>query len=110
METTDRGRRTAMRTKAGAPALLALAAVVLPGCGGGYGGSSSASGSSSSSSRMLRNADSDLGTIVVDADGRTVYVSDDDDPGSGKSTCTGDCTAQWPPVEAGAGAPSGDGV
>jgi predicted lipoprotein with Yx(FWY)xxD motif len=105
-----------MRTKAGAPALLALAAVVLTGCGGAYGGSSSGSGSSasgsgsSSSSGMLRTADSELGTIVVDADGRTVYVSDDDDPGSGKSACTGDCAAQWPPVEAGAGAPSGDGV
>jgi len=59
---------------------------------------------------MLRTADSDLGTIVVDADGRTVYVSDGDDPGSGKSSCTGGCAAQWPPVEAGAGAPSGDGV
>ena len=38
---------------------------------------------SSASDAVLTTADSDLGTIVVDADGRTVYVFDKDTAGSG---------------------------
>lgn len=49
-----------------------------------------------------------LGKIVVDGNGRTVYVFDNDT--SGKSTCYDDCAAKWPPVPAGEGSPELDGV
>ena len=109
-----------MRRTAGAPALLALAALVLSGCGGGYGGgtgssgsspASTATGSSSSSAAgaTLKTADSDLGTVVVDSTGMTVYVVDKDQPGSGKSSCSGDCLTKWPAVVAD-GQPRADGV
>ena len=45
--------------------------------------SSSSADGSSASDAVLTTADSDLGTIVVDADGRTVYVFDKDTAGSG---------------------------
>lgn len=56
----------------------------------------------------LAVAESPLGGIVVDGEGNTLYLFDNDE-GSGESTCEGDCAANWPPftvegdVEAGAG-------
>lgn len=38
----------------------------------------------------------DLGDIVVDGAGVTVYVFDNDTDGT--STCTGECETNWPPV------------
>jgi len=52
-------------------------------------------------------ADSDFGEIVVDAEGRTLYLFDPDE--GGKSTCYDDCEASWPPLLVD-GSPSGDGV
>lgn len=52
----------------------------------------------------------DLGTVVVDGSGRTVYVFDKDTADPPKSNCEGDCAAMWPPVEAGSGTPELDGV
>src|SRR5215213_5967514 len=110
-----------MRSTAGAAALVAVV-LGLAGCGGGYGGSSAGSGSSSaagsgsssaeggSGGATLRTADSDLGEIVVDADGKTVYVFDKDEPGAGKSNCSGKCTDNWPPVVADSPEPTADGV
>lgn len=46
----------------------------------------------------LMTADSSLGEIVVDADGMTVYMFDNDTQGSGMSTCEGDCATNWPVV------------
>lgn len=37
-----------------------------------------------------------LGSILVDADGMTLYVFTRDEPGT--STCTGGCAAAWPPL------------
>ena len=100
-----------MRTTAGTPALLALATLLLAGCGGGGGGETSTGGDSSAAAdATLHTADSDLGDIVVDADGRTVYVFDEDEPGSGASACSGDCLEQWPPVVAEDEEPTADGV
>jgi predicted lipoprotein with Yx(FWY)xxD motif len=59
---------------------------------------------------VLATADSDLGTIVVDASFRTVYYFDEDTAGSGTSACSGDCLEKWPPVTADAGSPEVDGV
>jgi predicted lipoprotein with Yx(FWY)xxD motif len=51
---------------------------------------------------------SGLGKVVVDGNGRTVYVFDKDT--SGKSNCEGDCLAMWPAVAAGDGTPQLDGI
>jgi predicted lipoprotein with Yx(FWY)xxD motif len=104
-------RTTSIRAAAAVLGLFLLAAC--GSSGGGYG-SSSGSGSSSSSggtaNAVLKTADSDLGEIVVDADGRTVYVFDKDTAGSGKSACSGDCLAKWPAVTADSDEPAVDGV
>jgi len=103
-------RTTSIRAAAAVLGLFLLAAC--GSSGGGYG-SSSGSGSSSSASTadaVLKTADSDLGKIVVDADGRTVYVFDKDTAGSGKSVCSGDCLAKWPAVTADSDDPAVDGV
>lgn len=101
---------SSIRRGAAALALLALA-----GCGSSTNGSASSSSASSSTSAatsnaVLATASSGLGTIVVDADGRTVYVFDKDTPGSGMSACSGDCAAKWLAVTAESDSPKVDGV
>jgi predicted lipoprotein with Yx(FWY)xxD motif len=36
--------------------------------------------------------------VLVDANGMTVYTFDKDSVNSGKSTCSGRCAENWPPV------------
>lgn len=55
---------------------------------------------------VLTAGSSDLGEIVTDGDGNTVYVFDMDE--EGVSNCTGDCADAWPPVTGEVSA--GDGV
>ena len=107
-----------MRWTTAAPALAA--ALLLSGCGGAGDAATAApsqepaAGTSSSAPAPAENAlatgDSDLGRVVVDADGRTVYVFAEDEPGSGGSACTGGCAATWPAVPAGDDAPTSVGV
>lgn len=52
-------------------------------------------------------ADSDLGPILVDESGTTLYVFDNDDVDT--SACADDCLATWPPLEA-TDVVAGDGV
>jgi predicted lipoprotein with Yx(FWY)xxD motif len=103
-------RRTSILT-----AGLAAGLVVLGACGSDEGERSGARadstpGTSAAGEAVLATAESDLGTIVVDADGRTVYVFDKDTPGSGESSCTGDCLAAWPPVTTDSDSPAAEGV
>lgn len=104
-----------MRTTGWTTTITALAAgLLLTGCGGG-GETATAEPPASSSppeaaAPALATADSDLGEIVVDAEGRTVYVFDEDEPGSGESACTGECAGTWPAVEAADDAPTADGL
>jgi predicted lipoprotein with Yx(FWY)xxD motif len=108
-------------------AVLALALVGVTGCapttsdsGSGAGGETSDtddrygsedSGGSADTTGIasLTTAESELGTIVVDDRGLTVYVFDQDTQGSGSSSCSGACLSNWPPVTAGE-APALDGV
>jgi predicted lipoprotein with Yx(FWY)xxD motif len=46
----------------------------------------------------VMTASSDLGTILVDGTGMTLYLFTKDTQGSGQSTCEGDCLAAWPPL------------
>lgn len=58
----------------------------------------------------LMVTDSSLGEIVVDAEGMTVYMFDNDTQGSGTSSCEGQCAENWPAVTTEADAPAVDGV
>ena len=107
-----------MRTTSIRAAAAVLGLFVLTSCGSnsnGNGNDTASGGGSSSSSEssadaVLKTADSDLGDIVVDAQGRTVYVFDKDTAGDGKSVCSGDCLAKWPAVTADSDKPAVDGV
>ena len=100
-------------------------------CGGGDGGGASSTGSAATSSAetsgapteapnatatsddtaagqtvTVMTAETDLGTILVDGAGMTLYLFTNDTPGV--STCEGGCLAAWPPL---LGTPrAGDGV
>jgi predicted lipoprotein with Yx(FWY)xxD motif len=59
-------------------------------------------------SATVMTASSDLGTILVDGQGMTLYLFTKDTQGSGESTCEGECLAAWPAL---LGEPkAGDGV
>jgi predicted lipoprotein with Yx(FWY)xxD motif len=100
--------------------VLAAGVLVLSACGSDDGGDTSSSGSTTSSassssspatsSAALMTADTDLGNIVVDGKGMTVYMFDKDTKGSGKSNCSGECLTAWPPVVAESDSPTVDGV
>ncbi|MDN4611580.1 COG4315 family predicted lipoprotein [Arthrobacter burdickii] len=55
-------------------------------------------------------ATSDLGEIVVDAKGMTVYYFTKDVADSGVSACTDDCLVAWPPVISASETPEVEGV
>ena len=58
-------------------------------------------------SDKIGTAETELGLVLVDSAGMTLYTFDNDAPG--KSNCNGQCAANWPPLKADAGAqPSGD--
>jgi predicted lipoprotein with Yx(FWY)xxD motif len=112
-----------MRTTSILSTVLAVGVLVLTGCGsdegddaGAAGGASPVTSSPESSSSapaedaVLATADSDLGEIVVDGEGMTVYVFDRDTPGSGQSACSGGCLEAWPPVVAESESPTVEGV
>jgi predicted lipoprotein with Yx(FWY)xxD motif len=77
--------------------------------GHGTATTSASSGSSGPSTTISSESVKDLGTILVNSEGKTLYVFKPDN--AKKVTCTGSCAAVWPPVKLGAGAkpaPSGD--
>ena len=57
-------------------------------------GSASSSGPTGSGSVEVSDA-AGIGKVLVDADGRTLYLFEADTGGT--STCTGDCAQAWPP-------------
>jgi predicted lipoprotein with Yx(FWY)xxD motif len=71
----------------------------------GYGGGG---GSSSASAVSLKAVSSPLGTILVDQDGKTLYLFEADS--QNKSNCSGGCLNLWPPVMANGKATAGSGV
>lgn len=104
-----------------AAAAAALALATLTSCSAGAQESEATQQSAPSSSSpdsapsagaddvALSTADSPLGTIVVDGDGRAVYQFDTDTQNGDSSSCTGQCIANWPAVP-GSDAPELDGV
>ena len=53
-------------------------------------------------------ADTALGKVLVDAEGMTLYLFKQDQPG--ESNCAGGCAQLWPPVTVDGEARAGDGV
>jgi predicted lipoprotein with Yx(FWY)xxD motif len=79
-------------------AAIPLVALAIAGCGGSDNpGTASAPKTSGGGSATIGEANAGgLGKILVDSNGRTVYLFEKD-TGS-KSTCSGSCAVQWPPV------------
>ncbi|HJS72500.1 MAG TPA: hypothetical protein VJ858_07220 [Acidimicrobiia bacterium] len=48
----------------------------------------------------IHTEDTDLGTILVDPEGFTLYIFTPDQDAPGTSVCNDDCAAAWPPVPA----------
>ena len=62
------------------------------------------------SSAVLTTADSPLGEIVVDGEGMTVYMFDNDTQGADVSVCEGECATNWPAVTSDSDSPEVEGV
>jgi predicted lipoprotein with Yx(FWY)xxD motif len=85
-----------------AAAAVPIAAAVLAGCGGNSSNASSPAAppktSSGKTATIGVDSNGNLGKILVDSKGDTVYLFQKDT--GTKSTCTGSCASQWPPVRA----------
>ena len=95
------------------PISLLAAAVVVPlvalavaGCGSNNNGSPATAKAAGGSSATVSVANTGLGKILVDSQGRTLYLFQKD---SGtKSACSGACASAWPPLRA-SGKPTAGG-
>jgi predicted lipoprotein with Yx(FWY)xxD motif len=101
---------TARRTMLFSSVLVAfVAALVIAGCGNSsssYTATAKTSASSGAGATVeVRNAG--LGRILVDSQGRTLYLFEKDK--GPKSTCFGACASVWPPFRT-SGRPTGTGV
>ncbi len=65
--------------------------------------SSSSVNPSASGAALKTASNATLGTILVDANGKTLYRFDADSANPPTSHCTGSCASVWPPVPAGSG-------
>jgi predicted lipoprotein with Yx(FWY)xxD motif len=89
------GQRRAMKFVAGT-LLVLLAALTLGACGGGGGSAPAAVRTTGSAPATVRVANTGLGNILVDSQGRTLYLFKADT--GTKSTCFGACAVAWPPL------------
>ena len=91
-------------------AVIPLAALAVAACGGGGGAATAASPpkTSSGASATVGVANSGLGSILVNSQGRTVYLFKAD-VGT-KSACTGACATAWPPLLAKGNPTAGTGL
>ena len=100
-------RSTSIPFVAGVAALL-LTALALAGCGGNGNGSAAPPTTASGQSATLGVASGDLGKVLVDSQGHTLYLFQKD---SGtKSACTGECANDWPPLRANGKPTEGSGA
>lgn len=103
-------RRSILTAALGALALLAAS------CGGGGGnGDTDVVGEGTTTTTRPADgavtvgvADSELGSILVDGEGRTLYLFTNDEPEM--STCIDACAENWPPLEAPEPPVAGEGV
>ena len=87
-------RRTSVAVLAGAAALVLTLAIA--GCGGSN--NTATPTTANGSAATIGVANDNLGDVLVNSQGRTLYLFQKD---SGtKSACTGACAAAWPPLRA----------
>jgi predicted lipoprotein with Yx(FWY)xxD motif len=87
-------------------ALAVAGALLLAACGGSstsggssapsYGAATTKAPSSAPSTSVVSTQKSSLGTFLVDANGRALYLWDADH--GAMSTCSGECAQDWPPL------------
>ena len=112
--------RTRTRTIFIGALLAVVGAIVIAGCGGGSSSSSSSEASSSETASATTGSEgggsgtisggevAGLGTVLVDAEGMTVYMYTPDEGTT--STCYGGCEAAWPPLVAEGKPTAGEGA
>jgi predicted lipoprotein with Yx(FWY)xxD motif len=108
-------RSRSLRRALVALAALAVAGVLAAACGGNgsgggglYGGGGPASTGGPTGVATVTAASTNLGMILVDGSGRTLYLFEKDQPD--QSACSGTCAAAWP-VDSSSGTPkAGSGV
>src|SRR6266545_334284 len=88
---------------AGIAALGGIVAACGNGSTGGYGSAADQAAGQPGAVRLKATRSAELGTIVTDARGFTLYRSDADTAKPPDSNCSGRCAAMWPPVLAGPG-------
>ena len=80
-----------------AAAALLLSALVVAGCGGSSSSSSpTIPKTSDGQAATLGVSNGDLGKVLVDSQGRTLYLFEKDTGTT--STCTSECAVNWPPL------------
>ena len=75
---------------------LAVSALGLAACGGSDSGKSSSSESSAASTVLTSANKAKVGSVIVDAQGRTLYRFTAE--AQGLPVCTGACVGTWPPA------------
>lgn len=95
-----------------AAAALVVGACTASGSTGSYGypagGTSSSPSANSAAAPTIGLRSTPLGPILVDANGKTLYLFEADK--SAMSTCYGDCASVWPPLLTGGSPVAGSGV
>jgi predicted lipoprotein with Yx(FWY)xxD motif len=81
-----------------AAAAVALVALAAAGCGSSNDNATTTVKPASGSSATVSVANTGLGKILVDSQGRTLYLFVQDT--GTKSTCSGGCATAWPPLRA----------
>jgi predicted lipoprotein with Yx(FWY)xxD motif len=93
-------------------AAVALVALAVAGCGGDDDGNGSSAGpppkTKNGAKATVGVATSSLGNILVDSQGRTIYLFKKDT--GTKSTCFSACASQWPPVRVSGKPKAGGGL
>jgi predicted lipoprotein with Yx(FWY)xxD motif len=77
-------------------AVVLLSAVAVAGCGGGATAHAAPKTASGQAATLGVANNSKLGNILVDSQGRTLYLFQKDSGTT--SSCTGACAAAWPPL------------
>jgi predicted lipoprotein with Yx(FWY)xxD motif len=87
-------------------AALVFAALFVAACGGS--GETTAKSTSAADGLQLKTVSGTPGTYLADGSGRALYLWMAD--GAGKSSCTGACAQEWPPLTAKGRPSAGSGV
>lgn len=102
-----------MRTRLATVHLLLAGALALTACGGDDADTDSAAAGEDAAGGDAAAGDvavasTDLGDVLVDAEGMTLYLFTPDE--QGESTCYDDCETAWPPLTVEGDPAAGEGV